>query len=270
MRQTKLFYFLLFLTFFSAANCDLDYGIATMPGKIEVTVIFRGTPPENTQGIYLVVAPTFPPHAINELFHSPNSLPVEIGLDTVHTEIVLPYGHYESISLWWYSTETKSNLADILAMPLDANNNLMPLGFELSANNPVFQIDLYADWKKVDRDAMIEGTIYFNGPFPESTMATAIAAYLKKPEDNIEYLLFLKSMDFGVEGNPYHYKLPVRHGTINYLSVFWLEENANLTDFKTIGFYQDENNPGVPARIRLSENETASGIDIYADWSELK
>ncbi len=269
MKRAKRLFFLLLITFFSAITCDLDYGLTPLPGKIEVTVIFRGTPPENTQGVYLVVAPTFPPHAINELFHSPNSLPVEIGLDTVHTEIVLPFGKYESISLWWYSRETKSNLADIMAMPLDASN-LMPLGFELSANNPVFQINLHADWKKVDRDAAIEGTIYFNGPFPKTTLATAIAAYSREPDKNIEYLLYLKSIDFSVEGNPYHYKLPVRHGTIKYLAVFWLEENANLTDFEVIGFYQDQNNPGTPVKIRLEENETAKGIDIYADWSKIK
>ena len=270
MKQTGKLFFLLFITFLVTITCHVDYGITPLPGKVAVTVIFRGTPPQNTQGIYLVVAPTFPPHAINDLHHNPNSLPIEIGLDTVYTEMVLPFGQYESISLWWYSTETKSNLADMLAMPLDANNNLMPLGFELSSGNPVFQIVLYADWKKVNRDAFLEGTIYFNGPYPDNTLATAIAAYLKKPEKSVDYLIYLKSMDFGVEGHPYHFKLPVRHGNINYLAVFWLSENSDLTDFKTIGVYEDPNDPGTPATLRLDENETVTGIDIYADWSRIK
>lgn len=261
---------LIFVISFSVNNCDLDHGIAPLPGTLKVTVYFRGTPPANTLGIYLVVAPTFPPHAINELYHSPNSLPIALGKDTVYTEMVLPYGHYESISLWWYSTETQSNLADILAMPLDANNNLLPLSFDLTPENPVFSIDLYADWKKVDRDAAIEGTIYFNGPFPPNTLATAVAAYLKKPEKNVDYLLYLKSIDFSIGENPYHFKLPVRHGNVNYLAVFWLAEDSELTDFKTIGVYEDPNHPGTPGSLRLKEHQIISGIKIFADWKKIK
>jgi len=95
-----------YLIFFSSLilNCSIDHGIAPLPGKIVTTIYFRGTPPVNTQGIYLIVAPEFPPHAINELYHSPNSLPID--KDTVYMEMELPYGHYDAVSLWWYNTET--------------------------------------------------------------------------------------------------------------------------------------------------------------------
>ncbi|HEX9974505.1 MAG TPA: hypothetical protein VGD14_20725 [bacterium] len=257
------------LIFFMVAStsCHLDHGIAPLPGKIVATVYFRGESPVNTEGIYLIVTPEFPPHAINELYHSPNSLPID--KDTVHTEMELPYGHYDAVSLWWYSTDTKSNLADVIALPLDPGNNLMPLSFDITSENPVFEIELYANWNRVARDAAIEGTVYFNGPFPENTMITAIAAYQYKPEENIHYLLWLKSIDYSIDQNPYHYRLPVRHGEVEYLAVFWLPERASLSDFRTVGIFEDPNQIGKPGKITVKANQTVTGIDINADWSTI-
>lgn len=247
------------------SKCSTDHGIAPLPGKIVATIYFRGIPPANTQGIYLVVAPEFPPHAINELYHSPNSLPID--KDTVYAEMELPYGHYDAVSLWWYNIETESNLADVLALPLDPGNNLMPLSFDISAENPVYEIELYANWSRVDRDATIEGTIYFNGPFPENTHITAVAAYQYEPTENIHYLLWLKSMDYSIDKNPYHYRLPVRHGNIDYLAVFWLPERADLTDFRTIGVFKNPNIPNEIGKLRVPADTIIKNIDIYADWS---
>ncbi|UCE08434.1 MAG: hypothetical protein JSW07_10600, partial [bacterium] len=210
----------------------------------------------------------FPPHAINELYHSPNSLPLD--QDTVYTEMELPYGHYDAVSLWWYNMETQSNLADVLALPLDATNSLLPLSFKITLEEPVYEIDLYANWNRVDRDAAIEGTIYFNGPFPANTLATAVAAYQYKPEENVHYLLWLKSMDYSIDENPYHYRLPLRHGSVNYIAVFWLPERASLTDFRTLGFYEDPHVPEQPGKFTIKAGETIKGIDIYADWSVIK
>lgn len=246
--------------------CEIDHGLAPLPGRLVGIVYFRNEPPENTQGIYLVVMPKFPPHAINELYMSPNSLPID--QDTVVTTIDLPLGHYDAVSLWWYSTETKSNLADILALPLDASNNLLPLSFDLTEENPVDTVELFANWGRVDRDAAIEGTIYFNGPFPPNTLATAVAAYIYKPEEHVHYLLWLKSIDFTINTNPYHYRLPLRHGNVGYIAVFWLPERASLTDFKTLGFYEDPRHPGQPGSLSIRDNEVVTGIDIYADWSK--
>ncbi|MCR4439478.1 MAG: hypothetical protein QHJ34_06530 [bacterium] len=263
-------------------SCEVEHGIAPLPGMVRARVLFYGgPPPKNTQGIYLVVAPKFPPRAINELYHSPNSLPFKWDAvrDTVMAEMALPYGHYEAISLWWYNTETKSNLADVLALPLDARNNLLPLGFDITKEEPVFAIDLRANWSRVDRDASIEGTLYFNGPFPANTLATAVAAYVRKPEVNVEYLTLLKSIDFSVgtesdnfdaQKNAYHYVLPVRHGTVEYVAVFWLPERASLTDFRVLGIYEDPDAPGQPGKLSIKAGETKKGADIFVDWAKAK
>ena len=94
--------FIVLLGIFSSLGglyqCDVDHGLAPLPGKLALTVHFINEAPSNTQGIYLMVAPEFPPHAINELYNSPNSLPID--RDSVYTEIVLPYGHYEACLLY--------------------------------------------------------------------------------------------------------------------------------------------------------------------------
>jgi len=247
-------------------HCHVDHGLAPLPASLSVRVIFRNTPPENTQGIYLTVSPTFPPHAINEMHHLPNSLPID--RDTVETEMALPYGHYDAVALWWYSKETESNFADVLGLPLDVNNNLLPMGFELTPESPHRHMDLYANWERVSRDASVSGSIFFNGPFPENTLATAVAAYQYAPESDVHYLLWLKSMDFSVgpaslnyhaAANRYDFHLPIRHGRVNYIAVFWLPEQAGLTDFQVLGVYEQ------PLSVAAGEHRT--GIDIEADWS---
>jgi len=263
----KHFLAIMILAGLIGVSCHTDHGLEPLPGKLKVSVYFRGTPPANTQGIYLIVAPYFPPHAINELFHGSNSLPID--QDTVETEIVLPFGHYESLSLWWYSTETSSNLADVLALPLDPKNSLFPLGFELSKDKPETHMELYASWEKVNRDAFIEGVVTFNGPFPENTLATAIAAYRYKPAAKVHYLVYLKSIDFSINKNPYPFKLPVRHGEVEYLTVVWLPEHSNLTEFHEVGVYMDPKNPAAPGKFSLKAGQTVSNVNINVDWSLL-
>jgi len=251
--------------FGSIFSFHCDHGLAPLPGKLGVDIIFLNEEiPEQTEGVYLFVAPVFPPHAINELYLNPNSIPLDSN--RVYTEIDLSYGHYEAIGLWWYNKETSSNLADVFTLKLD--NNFMPYQFDITPDKPYHRTTLPANLNRVDRDATIEGTIYFNGPFPPNTLATTIAAYIQKPEEKVEYLVYLKSMDFSINENPYHYKLPVRSkGSVRYLAVFWLSEKSGLDDFRTIGYYEDPENPGQPGMIRLQENQVITGIDIYADWS---
>ncbi len=248
-------------------GCSGDHGLAPQPGRLIVDVQFRGTPPPTTQGIYLIVAPQFPPHAINELYHSSNSLPID--RDSVRAVIDLPYGHYDAISLWWYSNETKSNLADVLALPIvqDSLGVWQPMSFDLSRTSPTGYVKLYPDWNKVNRDASLEGTITFNGPFPKNTLATAIAAYAFQPETNVEYLTYMKSIDFSIGANPYHYKLPIRSGTVSYLVVLWLPERASMTGYSELGFLQDPAHPGTPLKLKIKAGENHTGLDIQADWS---
>ena len=267
MRKLYLRFFVLGLMILLLyQSCDFNHGIAPLPGKIRATVKFFGEPPDNAEGIYLTVTPDFPPHAINELYQSPNSLPIHE--DLVVTEMELPYGHYDAISLWFYSEDTKSNLADILAIPLDYSNNFYPIGFDLTPEKPVAEIELLANWATVDKNAAIEGTITFNGPFPKNTLATAVAAYLYEPTEALHYLVWMKAIDFSIDKSPYKYRLPVHHGQVSYVAVFWLPERADLTDFRVLGIYEDPNNPGQPKSMNLKKDETRKGIDIFADWSK--
>ncbi|RPH98127.1 MAG: hypothetical protein EHM72_13035 [Calditrichaeota bacterium] len=277
MRLIKVSWlFVLITTLIMMSGCNEDHGIQPLPGNLAVDVIFINNKiPTDTQGIYLFVAPTFPPHAINEMFLSPNSLPFKQLLqnaaegvrDTIYTEMNLPYGHYEALGLWWYNKKTESNLADVFTLKI--GQDLMPVQFDITPEKPFVHTDLWANLTRVERDAAIEGTISFNGPFPENTLATAVAAYFRKPTKKVEYLVYLISMDFSIDENPYHFVLPVssRYKKLDYLAVFWLSERSGLDDFRTIGFYRDPTNPEQPGIVKIKPNETTTGCDIQADWS---
>jgi hypothetical protein len=171
--------------------------------------------------------------------------------------------------LWWYNKETRPNLADVFTLYLGPD--FLPYQFDLTPDKPFLEIkELYANLNRVDRDATIEGTVNFNGSFPANTLATGVGAYIKKPENKVEYLVYLHSMDFSIDENPYHFKLPVRSRIpIDYLAVFWLSDRSGLDDFKTLGFYPDPEQPDQPGKIRLGPGETISGIRISADWSKI-
>lgn len=268
-------FFLFGLVLLMWLSCDVDHGLAPLPGKLKATVVFRNEPPDDTEGIYLTVAPQFPPRAINMMYQSPNSLPID--QDTVVQEIDLPYGHYEAVSLWWYSNDTESNLADILAIPLDWTNQLLPRQFDITEDEPVFEITLYANWSKMDRDASVQGTIHFSDDFPTNTDITAIAAFSLIPENSLQYLTMMKAIDFSVgpesrnwnnKEKTFDYTLPVRHGSIQWIAVFWLPQHANLTEVQFISSYVDTTT-GIPIRLSLGEDETITGADLYVNWADV-
>ena len=254
-------------------GCDIDHGIEPLNGRLEAKIIFSGKPPENTEGIYLTVAPIFPPHAINEMFHSPNSIP--LNQDTVEASLDLPYGHYEALIIWWYSKETKSNLADILSIVPD--NYGKPQSFDLTKESPVFRFNkLKLTPAILDRPSTLKGKITFNGPFPSNTWVTTVVAYWHEPVKDVDYLTLLKSIDFSVgpssdnfdpATNTYTYTLPVQNSVpIGYIAVFWLPEQAGITDFRVLGTYDFSSIPGKEFNFR--EATVMDSLDIQADWSQ--
>ena len=275
MLKNRPFIFIVLLILLAATGatfyyCDVDHGLAPLPGMLNLTVYFRNQAPQDTQGIYLMVAPQFPPHAINEVFHSPNSLPID--QDTVRHQLALPYGRYDALALWWYSKNVESNLADVLAIPVDYTSGLKPLGFDITPENPVVNIELIANWAKVDRDAAIEGTVYFDVPFPEDTQIVAVAAFKSVPMGQLDYLIQLKSIDFSIDRDvkQYKYRLPVRSGSVGYISVFWLPEHGGLNEFSIAGDYRDPADSSRVGTLRLRPGDVAQGVDIHVDWSKLK
>ena len=264
MRQTITYIALFGLVLMLA--CNSDHGIAPLPGNLGVQIFFLNEEvPDQTEGVYLFVAPEFPPHAINELFLSPNSIP--LNNDTVYAEMVLPYGHYEAVGLWWYSTQTKSNLADVFTLKL--GQDFLPHQFDITPEKPQHEIELFANLNRVDRDASIEGTIEFDGPFPKHTLATAVAAFLKYPESPVEYFVWLESIDFSIDTNPFKFKLPVRsRRNIKYVAVLWLGDRMGLHELETLGYYVDSDNPGERGEFKLKAGETLTGINIQAAWPE--
>ncbi|MBN1782855.1 hypothetical protein JW948_17100 [bacterium] len=250
-------------------GCDVDHGLEPMPGRLEVKAMFRGTPPADTQGAYLIVAPQFPPRAINELFQSPNSLPV--GQDTVLTGIDLPYGHYEAYGLWWYSKDTRSNLADLLYLPMDLLTG-EPIGFDITPEQPLVQRTMKPNWDNMNRDASIRGTVHFLGDFPQESDITAVAAFHAEPKSVIHYLVWLKSIDITIEPGvkSHDFILPVKSGQIGYIAIFWLPKNAPIYDIQIVAECYDPDHPDEFWEKVLAPGETVEGVQINVDWDHWK
>ena len=254
-------------------RCSTDHGLEPVKGRLEARIIFSGDPPANTEGIYLAVAPVFPPHAINELYHSPNSLPLD--QDTVEVSLDLPYGHYDAFIIWWYGKDTKSNLADILSIVPDNTGN--PQSFDLTEESPVYRFNkLRLSPEILDRPSALKGTITFNGPFPDNTWATAVVAYSAEPVSDLDYIVRLKSIDFSVgptsenfdaATSTYTYNLPIQNKiSIKHIAVFWLPEQAGITDFRVLGTYDFSNQPD--GEFVFEEPTTVDSLDIFADWNQ--
>ena len=62
--------------------------------------------------------------------------------------------------------------------------------------------------------------------------------------------------------------LPLRHGDISYVAVFWLPENASLTDYRTLGIYRNPDNPEEPGKLKIRAGDRLTGIDIQAVWGD--
>ncbi|MDZ7724554.1 MAG: hypothetical protein U5R06_17565 [candidate division KSB1 bacterium] len=260
---------LLLSSLFLLNSCQVDQGLEPLPGKIAVTINFYNEPPVDTEGIYFMVAPDFPPHAINEMFLSPNSLPID--QDTAYTELALPYGHYEAVALWWYSKNAEANLADVLSIPIDLYT-FEPMQFDITPQDPVFEYSMLADWNKVKRESSLAGTVRFNGEFPDNTDITAVAAFIEKPQRPIDYLLFMKSIDFGIKTGVSHYDylLPIGSGSVGYIAVYWLPQRAGLSEFEVVGEYMDPDNPEQYGRVVPDSGQTITGLDINVNWDAIK
>ena len=82
--------------------------------------------------------------------------------------------------------------------------------------NPILDsIDLYADFRLVIREALVTGTIFYEGEWPEETEITGIGAFNEPPNPNsIFSLLTVSSAKIGIPifVPSYSYNLPVGAG----------------------------------------------------------
>jgi len=256
------------------SSCEINHGLSPDLGTIRGRIIFQhrtGTVLKQTDEIRVAVSHRFPPTEFTELITGP---PIDKWAgDTVRYELVVPFGTYEILGVVWKGKGKPWNLSDVLGY-YHKGLNLLPEPVTVTRENPVADsVDVWADFAFVIRDALITGTITYEGNWPPETEIMGIGAFTFVPDpNNVWTLLNVSSAKIGIPTfvPSYVYTLPVSAGTYRYIGVFWKAKGSPLTAIKHLGFYEDPQHPGQPGTLVVAKGDTLRNIDIHVDFSNFQ
>lgn len=255
--------------------CD-DSGIEAnfFKGTIRGEILISERVPANTDEVRVAVAKSYPPSDIVSLIFTG---PLPVNKDSTITEqriaydLQLPLDEYEAVFAIWKELDQSFNPADIIGLYGDL---LMaqPISVAVTADEDTLNnIDIAIDFAKVKRTARIEGRIDYIGAWPINTAAVAIFAFFEVPQvlpdDFIRYLGAFEILPTDPTIQTYDYRLRVPPGTYKYIAVFWLEQGAQLLDFKTLGFYRNPQATDQPGEATVVDNGTVTGVNISANFA---
>jgi hypothetical protein len=249
-----------------------DFGIEAdlFKGKVKGKLFFTEAAPENTDEIRVVVSQKFPPIDFKtHLFSGP--LPFNRdAADTIDYEVDVPLGTYDYVFVLWKGKDQPLSLAgiigqfgDILGTPVTVTED----------DSVVTDININVDFERVLRGGFISGRIRLIGEVPDNTAGMAFIASEFIPETNQD--LFTPPFPtFEIISGPevefleFDYQFAIKPAVYKYVAVVWLAQGAGLTDFKTLGIYEDPENPGQPGEVVIEEGlPGATGIDITGDFA---
>jgi hypothetical protein len=266
---------LLFLT------CNIDHGLEPIRSKIGGKVFFTGDKnPDLTDEVRVAVIKQFPPRDIKELLfsdiilHNQDRMPIAPR----PWEIYMAPGSYEIVAVIWKANNESWNISDIIGIYGGAflgDQLIPPFPFKpivIPESGAVIDtIDIEANLNRVNRDATIEGTITFAGPWPANTGVVAIGAFIDIPKqgDVFDYLLKNVALDYSVpiHGDRAEFQLRVRSTEIlRYVAVMWIADSYDFNTIKDIGSYRDPEDPAKPGVVTPKSGKT-QGIDITVDFT---
>lgn len=254
------------------ASCHIDQGIdpqlvvPTIRGK----VVFQGEKPENTEWVVVVASREFPPTDPVELAETQSNY-LNLSKDTVEYEIQLPnFGSYAAVGAVWKGKGEALALSDVLGIyGVSFVGLALPDTVTVTPANPVVEnIDIVADYTRVNRGAAIKGRIHYSGTWPDDIEIMGIAAFAKRPQNLNEYLLYLMAINVPIpqKVRDFDYKLSVPPGTFEYIAVLSLPEGANFTDFEELGFFETARGSGIPGVVEVAKGDTLHGVDVFVDF----
>ncbi|MFQ5709472.1 MAG: hypothetical protein ACE5HO_18600 [bacterium] len=256
--------------------CTNDFGVEAdfFKGSIKGEVVLNSLVPENTDEIRIAVTKSFPPSDILGLIFS-GPLPVKkdstLTAQTVAFDLQVPLGEYEAAFAIWKELDESFNPADIIG--LYGNLQLsQPIPISVTQDTPTVEnVDIDIDFGKVMRNSKIEGRITFVGDWPANTGAVAIFVFPIVPKViPDDFLTFAAFEELPQNVETFDYRVRISSGLYKYIAVFWLAEGDDLTNFKTLGFYRNPDAPEEPGEVMLETDQTVTGIDITADFANIK
>lgn len=266
---------------FTLVDCEIDHGLQPIHSRIGGVIRFTGTrvPPASDE-IRVAVVKDFPPKNIQELLFS-DMIPFKqndsVVIQTpVPWEIYLPPGHYDMAAVIWKENNSSWNISDVVGVygGLFLGDMLIPTYQSIdipSSRSVIDTLDIQANLNRVDRDAVISGTVTFQGKWPDNTGIVGVGAFVDIPKkgDLIDY--YFKNVALAYDIPPYSekrgYRLRVRSkDTLKYIAVVWINSYFDLTSLQDIGYYADPVVPSNPGTVSLFPGEIKENVNIVVNF----
>ncbi len=259
--------------------CEIDHGLFPVNYLIRGKIRFHGEPPDSTDRIEVFALKEFPPKDPQNFLYLGQSGSIDYKVDKdvneVNYEIKVSPTSYQLIALLWKQKNHVWNLTGILGIYTGKDGSSFAGTVEVSKEIPIVEdVDIYANWEKVNKDGFISGDISYEGKWPEDTSILLLAIYNLKPNPKNEATYFsFENFDYAqrlfVDSSSY--RLAVNASIYNYIVLYWVGENIkNLGDLVEIGIYQDANNPSEPGKVEVSTGEEANNINIHVNFDNIE
>ena len=272
--------FLIFFLLIAAAlvliiNCEIDHGLYPNNYMIKGKVIFfKGDPPENTDRVEVFALKEFPPKDPQNFLYLGQSGSLDFSQgNEIEYEISVSRTTYQMIGVLWKEKGQDWNLTGLLGFYTGGFQSIFPDSVVITRQNPVAEnVDIYANWETVSKDASVSGNITYEGDWPEDTQLLLLAIYPIKPTSEFQFLLF-ENVDYTqpVSVDTSSYRLAVNSGVYNYVVLYWVGKSiSKLTDVVELGYYESPSNSGQPGRVEVGSGEGAENIDIHVDFNKIE
>lgn len=275
MKIQYIIILLILLILIISIACEIDHGLYPISYKITGKVhFFKGQPPENTDRVEVFALKEFPPQDPQNFLYlgRSGSLDYQQG-STIKYEVQVSKTSYQLIGLLWKEKGEDWNLTGLMGFYTGGLENFFPDSAVVTNENPVAEdIDIYANWDRVSKDATVSGNIKYSGNWPEDTQLLLLAVYTLKPSSDISYFLF-ENLDYAqpVFVDSSSYSLKVNSGVYNYVVLYWVGKSiTNLSDLLEIGYYRNPENPDEPGKIVISSGEEKADVDMLVNFDEIE
>jgi len=256
-------------------TCEIDHGLYPTSYKITGTIhFFKGEPPENTDRVEVFALKEFPPQDPQNLLYLGRSGKLDYTQgSSIDYEVQVSKTSYQMIGLLWREKGKDWDLTGLMGFYTGGLGNFFPDSAVVTEENPTAEnIDIYANWDRVSKDATISGNITYSGTWPEDTQLLLLAVYPAKPTSDISYFLF-ENLDYTqpVFVDSSAYSLKVNSGVYNYVVLYWVGKSiSNLTDLLDIGYYINPENPDEPGKVVIETGQEKTNIDITVNFDEIQ
>lgn len=255
-------------------TCTIDHGLLPINSMIGGKLYITGQAPPNTDELRVGVIKNFPPESITEIMFS-NQL--SYNRDTVEYEIFLPPGTYEVVAVIWKENDQSYNISDIVGVYGGGfiGDLLIPSFLPVTIadeNTALHNTNIDVNLNRVNRDAVITGTVQFQGEWPSNTGLIAVGAFNQPPQPGnfVDYYFKSIYIDYTLSQftSQSSYRLRVKGDEqIRYISALWIDDSYSLGSVRDIGFYPDPANPDQPGIVTVPNEGMLTDLDFTVDFS---